>query len=347
MNGFLSIGECMVEMAPAEGGQFRMGYAGDTFNTAWYAARMLPDDWRVGYASAVGDDAVSAAMCDFIAAQGVDTAHIRRLNGKTVGLYMIQLQNGERSFSYWRGQSAARHLADDAPWLDAAFQGQKMLFFSGITLAILPPTARDTLCAALARARANGAHVAFDTNLRPRLWDSADAMRHGLMQGAAVADTILPSFDEEQLAFGDSDPAQTDNARTFAADLTVQRHFALFAPLARPHPMIAKHHAPRLRQHQPHGQIGHIIGQNIGRIGHANAAFAGGSHINRVISHTIIRDHAKVGKQVHFRPAKGFMPLIGHGANTLTGGAVRRRHFIRAVDRMRRIGPQQAFAFRR
>lgn len=221
MNGFLSIGECMVEMAPAEGGQFRMGYAGDTFNTAWYAARMLPDDWRVGYASAVGDDAVSGAMCDFIAAQGVDTAHIRRLNGKTVGLYMIQLQNGERSFSYWRGQSAARHLADDAPWLDAAFQGQKMLFFSGITLAILPPAARDTLCAALARARANGAHVAFDTNLRPRLWDSADAMRHGLMQGAAVADTILPSFDEEQLAFGDSDPAQTMNRYRAAGATTI------------------------------------------------------------------------------------------------------------------------------
>lgn len=34
---FLSVGECMVEMAPADGGTYRMGFAGDTFNTAWYA----------------------------------------------------------------------------------------------------------------------------------------------------------------------------------------------------------------------------------------------------------------------------------------------------------------------
>jgi 2-dehydro-3-deoxygluconokinase len=199
----------MVEIAPAEGGLFRMGYAGDTFNTAWYARRLLPGDWQVGYASAVGEDAVSQGMLDFMAGEGIDTASIRRVKNCTVGLYMIQLKEGERSFAYWRGQSAARALADDLAWLDGVFAGSDVLFFSGITLAILAPAAREALCAALGRARARGAHVAFDTNLRPRLWAGEAEMRAGLSLGTSVADTVLPSFDEETGLFGDATPEVT------------------------------------------------------------------------------------------------------------------------------------------
>ena len=36
----LAIGECMAELAPSDtDGDFRLGFAGDTFNTAWYLAR--------------------------------------------------------------------------------------------------------------------------------------------------------------------------------------------------------------------------------------------------------------------------------------------------------------------
>ncbi|MEO0429318.1 MAG: sugar kinase [Pseudomonadota bacterium] len=215
MKSFLAIGECMVEMAPAGDGLFRMGYAGDTFNTAWYARRLLPADWRVGYASAVGDDALSSGMLDFIAREGVETGSIRRLPDRTVGLYMITLADGERSFAYWRGEAAARALADDPVWLAETFAGRDVLYFSGITLAILPPAARETLCAALKNARAAGADVAFDTNLRPRLWRDADEMRAGLTMGASAASIVLPSFDEEHGLFGDPSPEAT--AERYAA----------------------------------------------------------------------------------------------------------------------------------
>ncbi|WP_407943404.1 sugar kinase [Marimonas lutisalis] len=194
----------MVEMAPAENGLYAMGFAGDTFNTAWYARRLLPEDWAVDYFSAVGTDGVSSDMIDFMAREGVGTSLVRRVPDRTVGLYMIQLKDGERSFSYWRGQSAARTLADDLEALDHALAGAEIIYFSGITLAILDDTARNAFCDALARARMAGSHIAFDTNLRPRLWPGPEAMRAGLMQGAAVADTVLPSLDEEELAFGDT-----------------------------------------------------------------------------------------------------------------------------------------------
>tara|TARA_B100000683_G_C11986685_1_gene347970 strand:+ start:71 stop:235 length:165 start_codon:yes stop_codon:yes gene_type:complete len=35
----LSIGECMAELSPdGQQGKFNLGFAGDTFNTAWYIA---------------------------------------------------------------------------------------------------------------------------------------------------------------------------------------------------------------------------------------------------------------------------------------------------------------------
>ena len=196
-------------MAPADGGLYAMGFAGDTFNTAWYARRLLPQDWTVGYATVAGTDPLSDRMCAFMQAEGLDTTHVQRAQDRTLGLYMIQLAQGERSFSYWRGQSAAKLLADDPAALDAAFAGASVIHFSGITLAILAPDARTRLCDALGRARAAGSHIAFDTNLRPRLWDSAEAMRDGLMAGAAVADTVLPSLDEESLAFATTDAADS------------------------------------------------------------------------------------------------------------------------------------------
>ena len=199
----LCLGECMVELAPAANGDYKRGFAGDTFNTAWYARRLLPDGWAVAYGSCIGTDAVSDEMAAFMAAEGIDTTALNRLPDRTVGLYMISLKNGERSFSYWRGQSAAKMLAADTDWLTATLHGRDIIHFSAITLAILSPDHRTALCNALAQARANGSRIAFDTNLRPRLWESAEAMRAGVRLGASVADIVLPSFDEETGLWGD------------------------------------------------------------------------------------------------------------------------------------------------
>lgn len=205
---FLSLGECMVELAPAGEGLFRMGFAGDTFNTAYYARKLLADDWRVAYGTCVGDDAVSDDMLAMMRGYGIDTGTIRRLHDRTVGLYTIQLKDGERSFSYWRGQSAAKTLADDPAWLAGVLAEADVIFISGITLAILSPDARRRLCAGLQKAR-EGRMTVFDTNLRPRLWRDEAEMRAGMTLGARASDVVLPSFDEEQSLYGDITPEDT------------------------------------------------------------------------------------------------------------------------------------------
>jgi 2-dehydro-3-deoxygluconokinase len=218
----LCIGECMVEMAPQPGGLYAMGFAGDTFNTAWHLRRQLSSEGRVSYFSAVGQDTLSDQMLAFMGEAGIDTAQVQRRADRTVGLYLIELTQGERSFSYWRDRSAARLLAEDKAALAAALAGRDLVYLSGITLAILEPEARARLLAALSAARTAGTRVAFDPNLRPRLWPSRQAMCAAVTEMAALSDILLPSFDDEASAFGDATPEATLDRYAAAGCLVVK-----------------------------------------------------------------------------------------------------------------------------
>ncbi len=174
----LSIGECMVELMQAEGGLLRKGYAGDTFNAAYYARLFLPSDWSVAYCSAVGTDTVSDEMLAFMAEKRHRhggrpqdrRSHAGPLHdpseGRRAQLLLLALGFRRQDFSPTTPTSLRR-----------AIEGADLILFSGITLAILAPEAVETLLAELRRAKAAGKRVVFDPNIRPRLWDDAERMR--------------------------------------------------------------------------------------------------------------------------------------------------------------------------
>ena len=54
-----------------------------------------------------------------------------------------------------------------------------------------------------------GFRVAFDPNIRPRLWTDMRTATDAVTALAAVADIVLPTQDDEALAFGDADAAAT------------------------------------------------------------------------------------------------------------------------------------------
>lgn len=207
-NRFVAIGECMVEFAPTAAGTYAVGFAGDTFNTAWYVRQLTErDKLSVTYVSAVGDDDLSGQLTSFVEDAGITPA-FATVESASPGVYMIFLKDGERSFQYWRSQSAARRLADDLGALDAASTGD-MIYFSGITMAILDEPARTRLLSALTGAAGRGAEVVFDPNLRPRLWQSAEDMCTWTTRAATAADLVLPSFEDEAEHFKDSGPEDT------------------------------------------------------------------------------------------------------------------------------------------
>lgn len=208
-NRVAAIGEAMVEMAPVGEGLYCRAFAGDTFNTIWHMALLLGDRATCRYVTRIGTDTISDAFAAEIAADGLDPTGILRDAERTMGLYLIELDGAERSFHYWRSQSAARRLADDAAALGAAIGDASLVHLSGITLGILPTEGLETLFRALADARARGARIAFDPNLRPRLWASPDDSRTAFARMYELTDIALPSFDDEAALWGDGTPTET------------------------------------------------------------------------------------------------------------------------------------------
>ncbi|WP_157016185.1 sugar kinase [Mesorhizobium xinjiangense] len=208
-SGIASIGECMLELSGQDADLWRMGFAGDTFNTLWAMRALSEPTVPADYVSAFGDDPFSARQITFFAESGIGIAESPRIAGARPGLYAITLDGAERSFTYWRNDAAARQLADDPDRLAKSLQGRQLVYFSGITLAILKQAARNTLVEAIAAARNAGARIAFDPNYRPALWDTPQAARAAIGDALAVTDIALPTFPDEQALYGDASPDAT------------------------------------------------------------------------------------------------------------------------------------------
>lgn len=208
MKGIASVGECMIELSGADAGLWRMGFAGDTLNTLWGLKAVLGDA-EASYVSAFGDDRFSRDQIAFLAANGIGIGASPVIPGARPGLYAITLHGAERSFTYWRSDSAARRLAEDPARLEASLRERQLIYFSGITLAILPPEGRNTLISLARSARQGGKTVAFDPNIRPRLWAGREEMLSTISAAAATASIVLPGFDDEAAHFGDGSIGET------------------------------------------------------------------------------------------------------------------------------------------
>lgn len=203
MGGFASIGECMIELSGNGEDQWRMGYAGDTLNTAWYMRALTDPSFPVDYVSAFGEDDFSQKQRTFLASNGIGTAHSPVIKGVHPGLYAITLSGAERSFTYWRSDAAARRLASDKNALKASLAERDVIYFSGISIAIVFPEHRNTLFEILRECRANGSLIAFDPNFRHQLWPDRDEAMKAISEAMQVADIALPTFPDEQALFGD------------------------------------------------------------------------------------------------------------------------------------------------
>ncbi|MEO6277537.1 sugar kinase [Roseateles sp.] len=209
-----ALGECMLELQGQAFGNLRQTFGGDTLNTAVYLARCGGTDLHVHYATALGDDSLSAGMLERWAAEGVLTGLVQRLPGRVPGLYLIELdEGGERRFHYWRGQAAARSYFDAASTsLEEQAEALDALYLSGISLAILPQAGRERVLALMTRMRAAGKVVAFDNNFRPRLWDSVTDARYWYGRAFAAASIALITADDHQALHGLPDLAAAVSA---------------------------------------------------------------------------------------------------------------------------------------
>jgi len=210
------VGEAMVELMLGDnrGSSVNLGFAGDTLNTAIYLKRLLGDAVSISYLTHLGHDSLSTRLLQFMRSESLDVDQIKFSTDRSIGLYAIETDDkGERTFSYWRSHSAARTLfnLEKQPDFDALEQFD-VIFFSAITLAILPDDIRTQFLEKLDQLRrCNGVQVAFDSNYRPALWENKDVAIQRIADAWRVTDIALPSIDDEQTIFGDPDEPQLLN----------------------------------------------------------------------------------------------------------------------------------------
>lgn len=152
----------------------------------------------------VGDDSFGRSLRELWAREAVDTAGVTVDADAPTGVYFVSHCNDDHAFSYLRSVSAATRLSPASLPL-TVIASARVLHLSAISQAI-STTACDACFAAIDAARAAGARIAYDTNLRLALWPLARA-KAMILAALRVADWALPSLDDARLLFGTDDPA--------------------------------------------------------------------------------------------------------------------------------------------
>jgi 2-dehydro-3-deoxygluconokinase len=197
----VAAGECMLELS-RQGDLWRLGAAGDSFNTALYLRRLGAE---VRYLTALGVDPFSEEMLQSWEQEGLDTSLVLRDPGRLPGLYAIRTdKQGERSFHYWRQQAAARNLFR-LPGIDSALSIAArcdLLYLTGITLSLFDAAERRQWTELATEVRGQGGIVAFDPNYRQKGWSGAGEARAAVEAVARQTDILLTTDADEEGLFG-------------------------------------------------------------------------------------------------------------------------------------------------
>lgn len=197
----IACGEMLIDFVSTESGvtlaqapAFKKAAGGAPANVAVGVARL---GYRAGFMGQVGDDDFGHFLADTLVEAGVDVGGLRFSGEARTALAFVLLQaNGERSFMFYRHPSA------DMLWrpedVDAGYAAATRVFHYG-SISLIGEPSRSATLAALAHARAGGALISYDPNLRLALWPSAQAAREGMLSGWQYAD--LAKVSEEELAF--------------------------------------------------------------------------------------------------------------------------------------------------
>jgi 2-dehydro-3-deoxygluconokinase len=176
------------------------GFGGDTSNAAIAAARQ---GVRAGYVTAIGTDWAGDAFMRLWAEEGVDTSTVLRDPDAPTGVYFVDHDARGHHFTFYRtGSAASRYTLSMLP--EAAIRAARVFYASGISQAI-SASAADAVFRAIEIARDAGVTVAYDTNLRLRLWPLTRA-RAVIHEAIAMSDIALPSREDAEALTGLSDP---------------------------------------------------------------------------------------------------------------------------------------------
>ncbi|MDA8437382.1 MAG: sugar kinase [Propionibacterium sp.] len=179
---------------------YRLALAGAEANVAVGLARL---GHRVGWTGRVGADPLGRFLIEELASEGVDVSEVTADGSAPTGFQLKSMaQGGDPEVVYFRGNSAGSRLVA-SPASDSYLASARHLHVTGIPLA-LSSQSRDFAFHAVEVARAAGASVSFDPNLRPHLWTSPDEMVSVVNDMAGHCDWVMPGLSEGLMLTGAS-----------------------------------------------------------------------------------------------------------------------------------------------
>jgi 2-dehydro-3-deoxygluconokinase len=197
----VSLGEPLYEFSqiPGDSVRYLQGFGGDTMNCTIAAARLGA---KAGYITRLGDDEFGRQFLQLWQAEGLDISGVGIDPQAHTGVYFISHGADGHVFSYLRKDSAASRIRPaDLPL--ELIRDAKFFHTSGISQAI-SDTACDTVFAAMEAARGAGVRIAYDSNLRLRLWPLVRA-RAVIRATIALADYFLLSMEDAEALCGERD----------------------------------------------------------------------------------------------------------------------------------------------
>ena len=200
----VAFGELVIDLIPA-------GRDGDE---PLYAARpggapgnVAAGIARLGLSAAmltkVGSDGFGTLALEALRSTGVDVSAIRRAGTENTALACVTLDaGGDRGFALYRQNCADSVYAPEEVEADLV-RGARVLH--GGSLSLNTPVAAEAQRHAVALAREAGALVSADPNLRPAVWDDAQAMAAAGREAVASADIVKLSREELAVLSGSDD----------------------------------------------------------------------------------------------------------------------------------------------
>lgn len=198
MKKVMAMGELLIDFIPHEKGcplhavtHFERAAGGAPANVASAVARLGGNS---GMISQVGEDAFGTYIINVLKENGVDTSAVFRTDKANTGLAFVSLDiDGNRDFAFFRNPSADLFL-DESQIDSSLFTDCGALHFCSVDLVDRP--VRRAHIRAIELARASGAVISFDPNVRLPLWNTPDECREAILMFLPYADIVKLSDDE-------------------------------------------------------------------------------------------------------------------------------------------------------
>ena len=203
----LCIGELLIDFVSttpdvtlAEAPGFVKAPGGAPANVAVGLAKLGID---AGFIGKVGADAFGNFLSDTLQQNSVDTAYlITGETSRTTLAFVATRSDGMKDITFYRHPGADIQLSPDE--IDTGYiQSAELFHYGSVSLSHSP--SREATLHAIQAAKASGAMLSYDPNLRLMLWDNADDAKHWIWEVMPYADVVKISEEEWEFVTGDTE----------------------------------------------------------------------------------------------------------------------------------------------